>query len=137
MEISKYRPLYRKRTLVGLISTTFTPSTKDPSLALMPLTMMKRMEESSYQTIADSFNEGGFIGDPVVACSGIFFILEEGTSASSRIMFGFTFFSSTEGAAGLLSTVILPSAGVEGIGLFRLISSRTSCTASRETGAGV
>src|SRR4030042_815372 len=137
MEISKYRPLYRKRTLVGLISTTFTPSMKEPSLALMPLTMMKRMEGSSYQTIADSFNEGGFVGNPVVDCSGIFFILEEGTSISSRIMFGFAFFSSTEVEAGLLSTVILPSAGVGGFGLSRLISSRTSWTASCERGAGV
>ena len=65
MGISKYWPLCENRTLVGLISSTFTPSTKDPSVEIMPLIMAKRLEGSSYQTIADIASEGGTAEGPV------------------------------------------------------------------------
>src|SRR4030042_5727289 len=62
--ISKGLPLCEKRTRSGKISSTFTPSTMDPSLAITPLTITKRFERSSYQTIADNFKDGKVVTDP-------------------------------------------------------------------------
>ncbi len=57
--ISKCDVFCRKRTRVGRIWTTFTPSIESPSERVMPLITAKRCEGSSLQTIPDILKVGG------------------------------------------------------------------------------
>ena len=139
MEISKYCPSCKRRTLVGLISTTFIPSMDDPSVAIMPLIMANRLEGSSNQAMADNFNDAGFVADTLAVGSTGFF----GEVSNS---FGTTFwisFLSTMGvvelfvSTGVLRSESFFSAGLSTFGGTRLISSCALRTDACGTGAGV
>jgi hypothetical protein len=73
----------------------------EPSVAFIPLIMAKRMEGSSYQAIADNFNDGGVVGDTFGVASTVFLALPGTASAFSGIR---VFFSSVEVTGVLVST---------------------------------
>src|SRR3972149_6771788 len=97
--------------------------------------MAKRLEGSSYQTIADIFSEGEAVADPFGVCSGGIFVFSTAMSASLGLTFRLSFFSSplfsTEAAAGLLLFTGLWFFGGTG-----LISSRVSRAGSVGIGTG-
>ncbi len=106
MEISKGRPLCERRTRVGWISRTFTPSMTDPSLRIMPLIMARRSEGSSCQRIPDNFSDGGLEVDSLGVGSAVFFAFPGATFASSGITFWLAFFSPWTVARSLLSVLL-------------------------------
>ncbi len=129
-EISKVRPLCEKRTRVGKISTTFTPSITDPSLVNEPLITARRSEGSSCQTIPDIFSKGGAVADSFGGGSDDFLPLPGAASAPFEITFWLAFFSPGELAGVSLSADSCIFWGA------RFISSRASRTGSPEGAAG-
>jgi hypothetical protein len=91
--------------LVGKISTTFTPSMTDPSVAKDPLTTARRLEASSFQTIPEIFSGGGFAAELPATGSPGFEAFPGGTFVSREVSFGISFLSPGGIAGGLLSVL--------------------------------
>lgn len=92
-EISKARPLWEKRTRVGKISKTLTPSIVDPSVAKLPLITARRFVGSSFQRIPDIFSGGGVAAGPVAGGSVNFSVFGGAKSALRGIIFSGALFS--------------------------------------------
>ena len=105
MDFSKYAPWYRNLTLVGKISTTFTPSIAEPSERSVPLITARRLEGSSFQTIPEIFSGGGSPAElPATGSPGLG-TFPGGTLVSREAPFGTSILSPGEIAGGLLSVL--------------------------------
>jgi len=70
-----------------------------------PLITARRLGGSSFQTIPEIFNGGGFAAELPETCSPGFGAVPGGTFASREVPFGISFLSPGEGAGGLLSVL--------------------------------